>query len=71
MQWEPESAFARIHKELDARFSMQTADMKDEVLAELLAMIEVVNKEGMVEKELLFAMLKSLGSYAKILEAHG
>jgi hypothetical protein len=58
-QWEPEAAFERIYNELLEEYSQRTGDAVREVIARLRVIIETLDRQSLVDKEILLSMLQS------------
>ena len=68
MQWEPEATFGRIHELLNTKFSKPEEGATEEVIAEIRAIIEALEREGKVDRALLLSMLGSFMSTKKHLK---
>jgi hypothetical protein len=58
-RWEPESAFGPIHNGLAAKYSKLTEDATDKLIARFREIVEVLDGDGLVDKEVLLSMLHS------------
>ena len=62
MQWEPETAFERIHNDLQAQFILPGVSGTDRIIADIRATIDMLEKERLVDREMLLTMLRSFMS---------
>lgn len=65
-RWEPESAFRRIHDQLDAQWE-ESADSST-IASQAREIINILDKEGMVDKEVLLFLLHSVTASRASLE---
>jgi hypothetical protein len=61
-QWEPETAFERIHNDLQAQFSQTAMNRTYGIIAAIRATIDMLEKERLVDREMLLTMLRSFMS---------
>jgi hypothetical protein len=58
MHWEAETAFERVRNKLDSEFDILTEERADDAIADLRAIIETLDKKGILDKAVLLSMLQ-------------
>lgn len=67
-QWEPETAFRRIGREVDMKFASLPGSETEEIITELRVTVEVLDRKRVVEKGALLFALERLTSRSNCLE---